>query len=332
MAIGPASTEPLKMISGIQYPTHIATGRNGEIVVASYMSHQVHVYGQDYQLLRTFGSSGYMDGQFVCPSGIAVDRQNRVYVSSMSKVDIFTMEGQFLNAVGQQGNGPLQFCNATGIALGKGGEIYVADAQNHRIQVLNSDLTYRTSFSEACKVLGSGQLNQPQAIAINSEGNLYVADMMNHAVQAFSPDGKFLLKFGKFGPATTPGATCTPGAIVIDRQDNVYVGSVTGIINIFDREGTFLRQFGSYGSELGQFSSIRGMHIDRKGRLYVCEWTANRIQIFPGSPSMEGPEEDTDTVTLEAEIENLSLSKPAYLIGPKSSQPSKVLLIKKPDN
>ena len=307
------------MISGIQYPTHIATGRNGEVVVASYIGHQVHIYDRDYQLLRTFGSNGYMDGQFMCPSGIAVDRRNRIYVSSTNKVDIFTIEGQFLNSVGQQGSGPLEFNNPSGIAVSKEGVVYIADAQNNRIQVLNGDLTYRTSFSEGCKVLGSGQLSQPQAIAINSEGNLYVADMMNNAVQAFDPDGKFLLRFGKYGPATTPGATCTPMAIAIDGQDKVYVGSVTGTISIFDKEGTFLRQFGSYGSELGQFSQIKGMHIDQKGRLYVCEWTVNRIQIFPGSPSTERPEEEY------IDEPEPGSSKPAYLIGPKSSTPTKII-------
>ena len=313
------------MITGIEYPAHIATGRNGEIVVASYTGHKVHVYDLDCQLLHTFGSNGFMDGQFMCPSGIAVDCHNRIFVSSMSKVDVFTMEGQFLTAVGQQGNGPLEFTNAADIAVNKAGDVYIADAQNNRIQVLNSDLTYRTSFSEACKVLGSGCLNQPQAIAINREGNIYVADMMNHAVQAFTSDGKFLLKFGKYGPATTPGAICSPMAIATDREDNVYVGSATGNISIFDKQGNFLRQFGSYGSELGQFNQIKGMHVDRKGHLYVCEWTSNRIQIFQGSPSMEESEEERDSVSEELSAKTHELSKLAYLIGPSSSLPFKVL-------
>ena len=324
VTVGPASSEPLKVITGIEYPAHIATGRNGEIVVASYMGHKVHVYDLDCKLLQTFGSNGFMDGQFMCPSGIAVDHHNRIFVSSMSKVDVFTMEGQFLTAVGHSGNGPLEFTNAADIAVNKAGNVYVADAQNNRIQVLNSDLTYRTSFSEACKVLGSGHLNQPQAIAINSEGNIYVADMMNHAVQAFTPDGKFILKFGKYGPATTPGAICSPMAITTDGEDNVYVGSATGTISIFDKEGNFLRQFGSYGSELGQFNQIKGMHVDQKGHLYVCEWTSNRIQIFQGSPSMEKSKE-RNSVSEELSTKTHDLSKPAYLIGPSSSLPLKVL-------
>ncbi len=324
ITVGPTSSKPLNMISGIEYPTHIATGQKGEVVVASYMSHQVHVYGQDYQLVRTFGSNGFLDGQFMCPSGIAIDGHNRVFVSSLNKVDVFTMEGQFVTAAGTQGKGPLEFTNAAGIAMSKAGKVYVADAQNNRIQVLNSDLTYSTSFSEACKTVGSGRLSQPQAIAINSVGNVYVADMMNHAVQAFTPNGTFLLKFGKYGPATTPGAVCTPTAIAIDREDNVYVGCATGTIGIFSKEGNFLQQFGSYGSELGQFNIIKGLHIDRKGQLYVSEWTSNRIQIFPGSPSMVEDEKES-ALTEESKVEMLGSSKPAYLIGPTSTAPIKVI-------
>ena len=307
------------------YPTHIATGRNGEIVVASYTNSKIHVYsGDDFELLHTFGGSGYMDGQFTCPSGIAIDRHNRILVSSMNKLDVFTMKGQFVKGVGNQGKGPLEFNHASGVAVGKKGKIYVADSQNNRIQVLNSDLSYSSSFTKACPTLGSGCLSQPQAVAINGEGNIYVVDMNNHAVQAFTPEGDFILRFGKYG--TTPGCLCIPMALVIDQEDNVFVGSSMGTVSIFDKQGTFLRQFGSYGSELGQFNQIRGMHIDRKGQLYICEWMANRIQIFQGSQSMKRKEGDVDQKSQEGEIADTEdSSKPAYMIGPSSSLPLKII-------
>ena len=316
------------MISGIQYPAKIATGRNGEIVVASYMSHKVHVYNYDYELQRTIGCQGYMDGQFMCPSGITIDKRNQIYVSSMNKVDVFTMEGQFLNSFGSQGNGPLEFSNATDIAVGKKGEIYVADAQNNRVQVLNRDLSFRTSMSEGSSGHGSGCLSQPQAIAVNSEGNVYIADMMNHCVQAFTPDGTFLLSFGEYGAGNVPGALCSPMGIAVDGQDNVYVGNSTGSVCIFDKKGNFLRQFGSYGSKLGQFNVIRGMHIDKEGRLYVSEWNSNRIQIFEGSPFMKKQQEAEVEENLSSETEADVLQntpKPAYMIGPTSNTPVRIL-------
>ena len=325
ITVGPSSSEPLSMIPGIECPAHIATGSNGEVVVAGFKDHKVYVYNKEYQLVRTIGSTGFLDGQFMCPSGIAVDSRNRIFVSSMSKVDVFTMEGQFVTAAGSQGKGPLQFTGANAIALSKTGKIYVADAQNNRIQILNNDLTYCDSFSEASKTVGSGRLNQPHAIAINSEGKLYVADMMNHTIQVFTPEGGFLFKFGKYGQANTPGAITSPTSIAIDREDNVYVGVATGSVAIFSKEGNFLRQFGSYGSELGQFSYIRGLHIDRKGQLFVSEWTSNRIQIFPGSLSMVGHEEETESCAEVCEDTVLAPSKPADVIGPTSSQPIKVI-------
>ena len=102
-----------------------------------------------------------------------------------------------------------------------------------------------------------------------------------------------------------------------------------GTISIFDKQGTFLGQFGSYGSEFGQFNQIRGMHIDRKGRLYICEWMSNRIQIFEESQSMkraESEEGGTGMKSQEGDTADMDdLSKPAYLIGPSSSLPLKII-------
>ena len=324
ITVGPISSTPVQMIPNVEHPSQIATGRNGEIIVASYTVHKVYVYNKDCELQCEFGGQGFLDGQFMCPQGIAVNRHNQILVTSINKIDLFTMEGKFINAVGQHGKGELEFNVPAGVAVGKNGKIYVVDSMNHRIQVLDSDLAHYKTFSKACSSLGSGHLSQPQAIAINSEGNVYVADTMSHAVQAFTPEGSFLLKFGKYGPATTPGAVCSPMALAIDRDDNVYIGSVTGTIGIFDKQGEFIRQFGSHGSELGQFNTIRGMHIDSKGYLYVSEWSVNRIQVFQGLP-LTAEEEESIAAKEEEAKTGSSLIRPAYTIGPISSNPIKIL-------
>ena len=316
--VGPISSTPLHMVP-ITSPQQLAIGRNGEIAVTSFQDHTLFIYNKECELLRKIGGQGFVDGRFLCPGGVAVGVDDTIFVASYNKIQSFTMDGKFITAVGEQGKGELQFNCPNYLAIGKEGRVYVAETQNNRVQILNADLTYHGSFSKGCSSLGAGVLNQPHAVAINSEDTVYVTDTMNHAVQVFSPEGEYLFKFGKFGTPSSPGVTTTPMAIAIDPEDNVFVGS-TGVVSIFNKEGKFLRTFGTYGSELGQFSLIRGLHVDRYGTLYVCEWTTNRMQIFAGSPKMRIQAEEEDKKTppgAELSKPKKAVERPAYSIGPE---------------
>lgn len=326
ITVGPSSGTPIHVIPDIESPQQVAIGRNGEIAVSCFQGHKVLVYDCKFEPVTEIGCQGFIDGQFLCPSGVAIDSENQIVVSSYHKLQRFTIDGKFVDAVGEHGKGELQFDCPTNIAIGQEGRLYVSESNNKRVQILNDDLSFHGTFSKACSKLGSGRLNQPQGSAVNSEGKVYVADMMNHAIQVFSPEGEFLFKFGKYGIPNTPGITCTPMAIAIDPLDYVYVGGSGGGISIFDKEGDFVRSFGSYGSEHGQFNMIKGMHIDRCGNLYVCEWSVNRVQIFPGPQSLRHRGDATQQPIDSSEVRAKPKSrKPAYAIGPKSKMPIKVL-------
>ncbi len=60
------------------------------------------------ELLQTFGSLGEMLGQFVRPKGVAVDREDRVYVvdAASEVVQIFNADGELLLFFGGAGNIP----------------------------------------------------------------------------------------------------------------------------------------------------------------------------------------------------------------------------------
>ena len=68
---------------------------------------------------------------------------------------------------------------------------------NHCVQVLNSDLTFSSSFGKCGS--GKGQFDYPRGIACDSTGKVYVADRDNHRVQVFTAEGKFLKMFGRHG-------------------------------------------------------------------------------------------------------------------------------------
>lgn len=51
-------------------------------------------------------------------------------------------------------------------------------------------------------------------------------------------------------------------------------------ISIFDPSGQFLRDFGTQGSKVGQFSFPCGIAVDNEGSIVVADQRNHRIQIF----------------------------------------------------
>ena len=76
-------------------------------------------------------------------------------------------------------------------------KVYVVDCWNHRVQVLNSDLTFSSTFGKEGS--GKGQFKYPWSIACDSTGKMYVTDSKNHRIQVFTAGGKFLRMFGRYG-------------------------------------------------------------------------------------------------------------------------------------
>jgi len=51
-------------------------------------------------------------------------------------------------------------------------------------------------------------------------------------------------------------------------------------IQIFSKDGLFLRRFGAQGSDPGQFNQPEGVTTDKEDQIYVTEWSGHRVQIF----------------------------------------------------
>lgn len=269
---------PFMVIPDVENPEGITSTREGQLV-ASTMLHKVLIFNSNHEkVLELGGDPGILAGQFLSPSGVAVDSGGNILVAGHYFVQKFTSSGRFLQQVGGTGrDGEFYIDSPRGMAISKDDRIYISEQKKNWVTILNPDLSLYKRFTDADRMLGSGHLNMPQGIAINSEGKVYVADMMNHVVQVFDAEGSFLFRFGGMGAG--PGTTPAPTAVAIDTEDYVYVASGY-MISIFDPQGKFLRVFGEHGSEIGKFHTVRCLHIDQHGVLYVGEWVANRIQMF----------------------------------------------------
>jgi len=50
----------------------------------------------------------------------------------------------------------------------------------------------------------------------------------------------------------------------------------------FDKNGKFIKSWGSRGTESGQFNVVHGIAIDAQGNVYVADSGNKRIQVFDG--------------------------------------------------
>jgi DNA-binding beta-propeller fold protein YncE len=82
----------------------------------------------------------------------------------------------------------------------------------------------------------------------------------------------------------TPGSTFSqPSDVAWDRAGNIYIADGVGTTNRvakFDKDGKFIRQWGSTGSEPGQFNGVKALAIDAQGNVYAADPGNKRIQVF----------------------------------------------------
>uniref|UniRef100_A0A1X7TKY3 B box-type domain-containing protein n=1 Tax=Amphimedon queenslandica TaxID=400682 RepID=A0A1X7TKY3_AMPQE len=267
---------PVRTITGLSCPWGVAVSDDNHIIVTEYLESRVTILDKEGKKVKSLGGQvrvGERDIiKFAFPTWIAITPDKFILKISM--------DGYLIASVGKVGSGPLQFKCLPAISISPiTGQVYIADKNNHRIQVLNPDLTFSHSFGS--KGSANGEFQYPTDIAIDSQGLVYVTDNGNHRIQKFSPDGKFVGKFGTKGSG--PGQLSFPTCIAIDTAATglVYVSDwANNHISIFTSDGVFVSKFGSAGSNIDQFNGPRGLAFDKDGFLYICDSDNNRVVVY----------------------------------------------------
>ena len=140
------------------------------------------------------------------------------------------------------------------------------------------------------KTFGAGMFISPHKLAVDKDGYLWLADNGSHKVFKLSQDGKILLTLGKKGVA---GAGLdefdAPTDVAIAPNGDIFVGdghtgggTASGNARImkFNKDGKFLKTWGTKGMGPGEFDVIHTLDFDSRGRLFVGDRQNNRIQVF----------------------------------------------------
>ena len=238
-------------------PAGMAVDNDGNLYVAEREGHRVRRIDTSGTITTYAGTGEYgfggdggpaIQAQFGRPSGIAIDAEGILYVSSRNgqlirRIDIEGVITTLAGAREEEGDdgdgGPASLARIapTGIAVDSAGRVYVAQRQYHRVRRIDTKGVI-TGFAGTGEQGYGGdggpaiqaQFDRPRRVAVDATGNVYVTDGDNRRVRKIDTAGVITTSAGTGdccydgdgGPALQARLN-QPSGIAIDATSNVYV-------------------------------------------------------------------------------------------------------------
>ena len=216
------------------------------------------------------------------PYGIAASG-GRVYVTDpvARSVRVFDIPAKKFFSIGADPQD--QLVQPLGLDVDANLNLYVVDAVTKHVKIYDPQ-------GKFLRLLGGPKMfARPSGVAVAPAGDrVYVVDtggvqrQEEHRVRVFDgASGAHLFDFGKRGTGDGEFNLARDAAIAPDGR--VYVvDSGNFRIQVFDRDGKFVKAFGRVGRYPGNFARPREIAIDREGRVYVSDAAFGNLQIFDG--------------------------------------------------
>ena len=204
-------------------PRYVAVSASGKIYISDGGNNLIRkLIGGQVTTVAGIGKAGYTDGErdvasFNCPSGIAIDASENLYVADSLNHVIrkITPTGKVTTYAGKNSlsggykDGSLsnaEFNEPSDLAFSKDGALYVLDSGNQMVRkILNGKVTTicgkKSSFIPGTTYMNTGlqdgygvdaKLNFPKGLFVDGTGTVFIADTWNNAVRAITKSGKIM--------------------------------------------------------------------------------------------------------------------------------------------
>ncbi len=246
---------------------------------AIYGSADVVLPDQQSSLRQALTGEGSTSEGLGKPYAVAV-HQGRVYVSDSAErfIKVFDFTQGKYSRVGD--GDPGRILKPLGIDVDRAGRLYVADASARDIKIFAPDGKYVKSIG------GMKWFDRLASVTVEPGGErIYVVDIggvtsTNHRIRVFEVEsGKHLFDFGKRGAG--PGELNLPRDLAIGKDGQLYVVDGGNFrVQVFTRDGQFVKSFGAVGKQFGQFARPKEIASDAQGHIYVVDSAFGNFQVF----------------------------------------------------
>lgn len=195
----------------------------------------------------------------------------------------------------------MYFGEVTGVAVNAQKHVFVFHRSSQRSTVHGATAAQLWEFGPTGTFIREiGKDNYGFAFAhtvqVDKQGNIWTSDEGTNMIVKFSPTGKVLMVLGRRDEAVEQVAEPAPGTrptprwggfnrptdVTWDLDGNIFVadGYNNSRVVKIDKNGKWIKTWGEFGREPGQFNILHTIASDAKGNIYVGDRTNNRIQVF----------------------------------------------------
>ena len=238
--------------------------KTGNIYVADHYNNCVKVFDSTGKYFFKFGDNDDK-GKMCSPIGVAICGDRILITQDNNCILNYQLNGKFISRIGRQGRGKLEFNFPFGLTIDESnGDIYICDSNNNRIQILNSDFSFKSQF-------GKDTLIDPRDVKLSNE-YIYVLDASNPCLHLFNYNHilqKSVISRGK------GMEVINPLFFFIDQTDNILISvRRSNSIHIFNSEFRLIQK-------IPVSNNPTGVTVDKQGRvIVVCRADKHCLQIF----------------------------------------------------
>ncbi|KAI6647854.1 hypothetical protein LOD99_8441 [Oopsacas minuta] len=235
-----------------------------DIYIADHENNCVKVFDCNGKIMFKFGDEEG-EGKINGPMGLAISRDIILITQRNDCILNYQVNGKFISRIGKLGRGDLEFDYPCGLTFdGSNSEVYICDCNNHRIQILSKELTYKTQF-------GQDNLYSPVDVKLTKEF-IYILNQSNPCLHLYNYN--LILHKSCFSGGSGL-ELMNPSFFYIDNSSNIVITDYYScFIYIFDSQFDLIHKISmAYPS---------GITIDNRGRVIVVSAGGKRppLNIF----------------------------------------------------
>jgi sugar lactone lactonase YvrE len=164
-----------------------------------------------------------------------------------------------------------------GVAVDSQDRVFVYSRSEHPLVLFDTGGNFLESW-------GEDVLLDAHGIFIDKEDNVWCTEWNAHCIRKFNKHGELQMTIGTPGqPGARPGDPFNlPTDLAIASTGEIFISDGYGNhrVHKYSPDGELIKSWGEEGEGPGQFKLSHCVRLDKEDRVWVCDRTNDRIQIF----------------------------------------------------